>query len=300
MRDPMQLKRVGFLGLGIMGAPMALNLKKKGFEVTVWNRSPARAEAMAVSGLSVAKTPAELAANVDAYCTCVADPAALEEVALGKDGLLQGAKTGQLFIDFSTVSVPLIKRLEAAFAGKGVDFADAPVTGSKTGAEKGTLVIMTGCSDATLARATPIFQALGEKVVHCGAVGAGTQVKLAGNALIAAMLQSFSEGMLLTSAAGVDPRKFIEVVQASGFRSPYFDFKGQALLKRDFATHFSIDLMHKDLSLFLDNAATNRVPTPTAASLRETYNLARAAGKGGEDITAVITTHEAIAGRKIS
>jgi 3-hydroxyisobutyrate dehydrogenase len=279
---------------------MALNLKKKGFEVTVWNRSPARAEAMAVSGLSVARTPAELAANVDAYCTCVADPAALEEVALGKDGLLQGAKAGQLFIDFSTVSVPLIKRLEAAFAGKGVDFADAPVTGSKTGAEKGTLVIMTGCSDATLARATPIFQALGEKVVHCGAVGAGTQVKLAGNALIAAMLQSFSEGMLLTSAAGVDPRKFIEVVQASGFRSPYFDFKGQALLKRDFATHFSIDLMHKDLSLFLDNAAANRVPTPTAASLRETYNLARAAGKGGEDITAVITTHEAIAGRKIS
>lgn len=294
------IKRIGFLGLGIMGAPMAQNLKRKGFEVVAWNRSPARAEALQGLGIEVAATPAALAATVDAFCTCVADPAALEEVALGREGLVRGAKKGQVFIDFSTVSVALVKRLEQTFADVGVDFADAPVTGSKTGAEKGTLVIMTGCSEATLARATPVFQAVGEKVVHCGPVGAGTQVKLAGNALIAAMLQSFSEGMLLTQAAGVDPRKFIEVVQASGFRSPYYDFKGQALLKRDFTTHFSIDLMHKDLSLFLDNAAANRVPTPTAASLRETYNVARAAGKGGEDITAVITAFEQISGKKLS
>jgi 3-hydroxyisobutyrate dehydrogenase/2-hydroxy-3-oxopropionate reductase len=174
------------------------------------------------------------------------------------------------------------------------------VTGSRGGAEKGTLVIMTGCSLATLERATPIFQAVGEKVIHCGDVGTGTQVKLAGNALIAGMLQSFSEGMLLTKKAGVDPRKLLEVVQASGFRSPYFDFKGKAMLERDFTTHFSIDLMHKDLSLFLDNAATHRVPTPTAASLRETYNLARAAGLGDKDITAVVSAFEPLAGVKVS
>jgi 3-hydroxyisobutyrate dehydrogenase-like beta-hydroxyacid dehydrogenase len=131
-------------------------------------------------------------------------------------------------------------------------------------------------------------------------VGTGTQVKLAGNALIAGMLQSFSEGMLLTKKAGVDPRKLLEVVQASGFRSPYFDFKGKAMLERDFTTHFSIDLMHKDLSLFLDNAATHRVPTPTAASLRETYNLARAAGLGDKDITAVVSAFEPLAGVKVS
>ena len=177
--------------------------------------------------------------------------------------------------------------------------ADARVTDSKGGAEKGTLVIMTGCSAATLARATPVFQAVGEKVVHCGALGAGTQVKLAGNALIAAMLQSFSEGLLLTQKAGVDPRKFIEVVQASGFRSPYFDFKGKAILERDFSTHFAIDLMHKDVSLFLDNAAAHRVPTPTAASLRETYNFARASGLGEKDITAVITAYEDVVGVKV-
>lgn len=295
----MTIKHVGFLGLGIMGKPMALNLKKKGFAVTVWNRSIARANELKAEGIEVAATPAELASRADAFCTCVADPSALETVALGEQGLLSTARKGQLFIDFSTVSVALVQRLASAFAAKGIDFADAPVTGSKTGAEKGTLVLMTGCSEATLARATPIFQAVGEKVVHCGDVGAGTQVKLAGNAVIAAMLQSFSEGLLLTSKAGVDPRKFIEVVQASGFRSPYYDFKGQALLKRDFTTHFSIDLMHKDLSLFLDNAAVNKVPTPSAAAMRETYNFARAAGKGDQDITAVITAYEEIVGKRI-
>ncbi len=287
----MSIKRVGFLGLGIMGVPMARNLKKKGFEVVVWNRSVDKANALKADGLEVAESPEALARTVDAFCTCVADVPALEQIA---QGLLRGAKKGQLFIDFSTVSVPMVKSLAERFGALGVDFADAPVTGSRGGAEKGTLVIMTGCSDATLARATPLFQAVGEKVVHCGPVGAGTQVKLAGNALIASMLQSFSEGLVLTQKAGVDPRKFIEVVQASGFRSPYYDFKGKALLERDFATHFSIDLMHKDLSLFLENAAAHRVPTPSAASVKETYNLARAAGLGDQDITAVITAYEAL------
>lgn len=288
----MSIGHVGFLGLGIMGSRMAKNLKKKGFTVTVWNRTPGRAKALEADGIHVAATPADVAKVADAYCTCVADPAALREVALGKHGLLSAAKKGQLYVDFSTVSVELVKELDQAFGAAGVDFCDAPVTGSKNGAEKGTLLMMVGASDATLAKAQPVFQAVGEKVIHCGPVGAGTQVKLAGNALIAAMLQSFSEGLLLTSKAGVDPRKFIEVVQASGFRSPYYDFKGQTILARDFSTHFSIDLMHKDLSLFLDNAAAHRVPTPTTAGLRETYNLARAAGKGDADIGAVLTVFE--------
>ena len=293
----MAISRVGFLGLGTMGAPMAKNLQKKGFQVVVWNRTPARAEALKADGVEVAASPADLASKVDAFCTCVADPAALEGVA---EGLLQTARAGQLFIDFSTVSVPLVESLAARFAARGVDFADAPVTGSRSGAEKGTLVIMTGCSAQTLERATPIFQAVGEKVVHCGEVGAGTQVKLAGNALIAGMLQCFSEGLLLTKKAGVDPRKLIEVVQASGFRSPYFDFKGKAILERDFTTHFSIDLMHKDLTLFLDNAAAHQVPVPTAASLRETYAFARATGHGGQDIAAVVTAYEDVVGTQVS
>lgn len=292
--------KIGFAGLGTMGGPMALNLKRKGHEVTVWNRSRAKADALVPQGLAVAASPAELASKVEVFCSCVSDPAALEEVALGREGLLQGARAGQLYCDFSTVSVALVRRFEQAFAARGVDFADAPVTGSKTGAEKATLLVMTGCSEATLARATPVFLGVGEKVVHCGPVGAGTQVKLAGNALIASMLQAFSEGMLLTAKAGVDPRKFLEVVQASGYRSPYFEAKGGALLRRDFTPHFTVDLMHKDLGLFLDNAAQHRVPTPLAATIRETYNLARGAGKGDQDIASVITAFEDLVGQRIS
>ena len=293
------MKTIGFLGLGLMGSRMAKNLATKGFTVHAWNRTPGRVMDLVPLGVIAEPTPRSLATKVDAYCTCVSDPAALREVALGADGLLAGAKRGQLFIDFSTVSSGLTRQLEADFGARGVDFAEAPVTGSKNGAEKGTLVIMTGCTDATFARCKPIFDAVGEKAIHCGPVGAATAVKLSGNVLIAAMLQALSEGMLQCTKAGVDPRKLLEVIQASGFRSPYFDFKGKALLERDYSTHFSIDLMHKDLGLFLDAAAHNKVPAPTAASLRETYNLARAAGKGALDIGAVITAFEELVGTQI-
>jgi 3-hydroxyisobutyrate dehydrogenase-like beta-hydroxyacid dehydrogenase len=278
---------------------MAKNLATKGFQLTVWNRSRERAKPLEPLGVRVADTPAKLMAEVDVACTCVATPEALEEVVAGKDGLLSTARRGQLLIDFSTIGPDQARSLEKRAAERGVDFVEAPVTGSKNGAEKGTLLIMVGASPAALSRAEPVFRAVGEKWVHCGPVGAGSQVKLAGNALIAGMLQSLGEGMLLATRAGVDPARVLEVVQASGFRSPYFDFKGQALLRRDFEIHFAIDLMHKDLRLFLDSAARNRVPTPATAAVEQCYELARAAGKGEQDIGAVITTFEQLVGVEI-
>ncbi len=292
-------QRVGFLGLGLMGRGMAKNLATKGFQVTVWNRSRARAVALEPLGVKVADTPAQLMAAVDVACTCVATPAALEQVVAGKDGLLSTARTGQLLIDFSTIGPDQARSLAQRAAAAGVDFVEAPVTGSKNGAEKGTLLIMAGGTEAALARAEPVFRAVGEKWIHCGPVGAGSQVKLAGNALIAAMLQALGEGMLLATRAGVDPAKVLEVVQASGYRSPYFEFKGQALLRRDFETHFAIDLMDKDLGLFLDSAAAHRVPTPATAAVRQCYEMARAAGKGEQDIGAVITVLEQLVGTEI-
>lgn len=294
-----RIARVGFVGLGIMGSRMARNLAQKGFEVRVWNRSAARAEPLRAFGVQVSESPAALAGSSDAICTCVADPPALREVAFGERGLLAGARQGQLFIDFSTVSVELSRELEAACGARGMDFVEAPVTGSKNGADKGTLLMMVGASPQAFERAQPIFGAVGEKAIHCGPVGAGTQVKLAGNALIALMLQGLCEGMLLAKKAGVDPRKVLEVVQASGFRSGYFDFKGGAVLRRDFETHFSIDLMFKDLRLFLESAAQHRVPTPTVAAVAETYQLARAQGKGEQDIAAVITALEDLCGVRL-
>jgi 3-hydroxyisobutyrate dehydrogenase-like beta-hydroxyacid dehydrogenase len=292
-------QRVGFLGLGLMGRGMAKNLATKGFQVTVWNRSRGKATALEPLGVKVADTPAALMAEVDVACTCVATPVALEEVAAGKDGLLSAARRGQLWIDFSTIGPEQARSFERRAAAVEMDFVEAPVTGSKTGAEKGTLLIMAGGSTAVLSRAEPVFRAVGEKWIPCGQVGAGSQVKLAGNALIAAMLQAFGEGLLLAAKAGVDPAKVLEVIQASGFRSPYFEFKGNALLRRDFETHFSIDLMHKDLGLFLESAAALRVPTPTAAVVRQCYELARAAGKGEQDIGAVITVLEQLVGTEI-
>ncbi|HZA13698.1 MAG TPA: NAD(P)-dependent oxidoreductase [Myxococcaceae bacterium] len=296
----MTLSKVGFLGLGLMGARMAKNLAAKGFEVVVWNRTRARADALAKEArVQVASTPAEVATRVDAFCTCVADPPALREVAFGASGLFSASRAGQLFVDFSTVSPDLTAELDQTCATRGLDFVEAPVTGSKLGAEKGTLLIMAGAQEAALEKARPIFDAVGEKVIHCGKVGAGSHVKLAGNAIVALMLQGLSEGMLLAQKSGVDPRKLLEVVQASGYRSPYFDFKGQALLRRDFETHFAIDLMFKDLSLMLESAASHRVPTPCAAAVREVYQLARASGRGEKDIAATIGALEDLCDTRI-
>lgn len=292
----MTITKVGFAGLGLMGSRMAKNLAQKGFEVRGWNRSKKRAEGL---GLTLAANPKELAGWADALVTCVADPKALLEVMEGSQGFFPGSKKGQLWVDCSTIGPDDARAFDALAQARGVDFVEAPVTGSKNGAEKGTLVLMVGASEAAFSRAEPLFKAVGEKWIHCGPVGAASQVKIAGNALIAAMLQAFSEGLLLTKKAGVDPRKLIEVIQASGFRSPYFEFKGNAMLARDFTQHFSIDLMHKDLGLFLDNAARLQVPTPTAASLRETYNLARSAGKGQLDIGGVITAFEDLCGTRL-
>lgn len=296
-----ELKKIGFAGLGIMGSRMAKNLARKGFGVVVWNRTREKAEAVAkeVPGIEVATTPAALAAQVDAFCTCVSDPAALTEVCFSGHGLFAGARKGQLFIDYSTMSVELERRLYEVCREKGMDFVEAPVTGSKGGAEKGTLLVMAGGTEEALARAKPVMDAVSEKLIRCGEVGAGTQVKLAGNSLIALMLQGLSEGMLLARKAGVDPRKLLEVVQASGYRSPYFDFKGRQLMERDFEAHFTIDMMFKDLSLFIENAARNRVPTPCAAAVRETYQLARASGRGDLDIAAVAGALEDVCGVKI-
>jgi 3-hydroxyisobutyrate dehydrogenase-like beta-hydroxyacid dehydrogenase len=292
-------QRVGFLGMGLMGSRMARNLLRKGFSVTVWNRTRARAEELVKDGAKVASTPAEVMAEVDVACTCLATPAVLEEAVAGPEGLFKRARAGQLLIDFSTISPALARSLESRAKFLGVDFVESPVTGSKNGAEKGTLLLMVGGTEQAVARCQPVFAAVGEKSIYCGPVGSAAQVKLAGNALIASMLQGLSEGMLLATKAGVDPAKLLEVVQASGYRSPYFEFKGAALLRRDFSTHFSIDLMHKDLTLFLEEAAVQRVPTPLAAAVREVYALARAAGKGEQDIGAVITPFETLVGTEI-
>lgn len=278
--------RVGYVGLGIMGSRMAANLLAKGHHLTVWNRTPGRADELRAAGAAWAETPRALAVASEVVCVCVADPAALEQVTAGDHGLLGGLARGALVIDFSTVGPTATRRLEAACTAAGARFLAAPVTGSKNAAAAGTLLMMCGGPVETFAAAQPILSAVGAKAIHVGTAEQASQVKLMGNLIISHMVEALSEAGALAVRAGVGVEKLVEVMQASGFASPFWEFKGKALAARDFTTHFSVDLMHKDLSLALELGHQLDVPLPGAAAIREVYQMARVRGLGASDIVA--------------
>ncbi len=210
----------------------------------------------------------------------------MREVFHGDHGIEAGLRPGTLMIDFSTLAPEQTRALEAACHARSAAFLESPVTGSKIGAESGTLVMMCGGTPEAFSQAQPVLAAVGKKAIHVGAVGDASQVKLIGNMLIAHMLQGLNEGAALIAKAGIPMSKLLEVVQSSGYASPYWDFKGKALAARDFSTHFSIDLMHKDLTLAVQTGNALGVPLPGTAAIREVYALAQAQGLGEKDIGA--------------
>lgn len=270
-----------------MGSRMAANLATKGHEVVAWNRTK-----RATSGLALAATPADAAKNADALAMCLADPPAVESAFFGKSGGMPGAletlRDGAIVVDFSTGSPALAQKLDSAVRAKKGAFVESPVTGSKNGAAAGTLTLMCGGDEAALAAAKPILDAVATKVIHIGAVGTATRVKLMGNTVIGLMLEALCEGIVLCEKSGIPPAKLLEVIQASGYASPYWEFKGKAILAGDFDTHFSVDLMHKDLTLALESANELKVPAPGLTMIREQFQVVRAMGKGHEDIAALI------------
>ena len=283
----METRRVGFAGLGLMGSRMARNLLQKGFPLTVWNRTPDKAEALARDGAKVARTPRELAEASDVVITCVADPNAVGRIVFAEDGIRPALRPGFRYVETSTISPGQMRRIAEVVRAKGGDVLEAPVTGSKIGAEKGTLVIMTGGREETLQELMPVLMAIGGKVVHCGDIGHGSVVKLIGNSLISYMLEGLCEGLVVARKAGVSTEKLLEVVMASGYASPYFPFKANAIAKGDYEQHFSVDLLVKDQGLMLDEAHALQVPMPGLAVIREIFQSARAQGLGQEDIAAV-------------
>jgi len=287
------MKRIGFIGLGIMGSGMAKNLARRGYDVRVWNRSAERARAV---GLPVAETPRSLAEQTDAVVACVADPAAVERVVFADDGVLAAARPGFSYVECSTVSPELVRRAALAFSEKGATMLEAPVTGSRTAAENGTLLFMTGGPAEEHARLEPLLLAMGSRAIHCGAAGQGALMKLVGNTLISFMLEGLCEGLLVARKGGLSVDKVLEVIAASGFASPYYAFKGAAIRDRNFETQFCIDLLVKDQSLMLAEAATQPTPLPGLSAIREVFQAARAQGLGGHDIAAVIRALESAAG----
>jgi len=291
--------RIGFIGLGIMGQPMALNLVKAGHALTVYNRTAEKTEPLKQAGARVASTPAAAAAHAEFVVIIVTDSAAVEEVVLGKDGILGSLESGAVIIDSSTISPQVSRRMACQVAGPGAAWLDAAVTGSKHGAEKGDLTFMVGGDRQTFERALPILQVMGKKHIYCGQNGLGLSAKLAQNTIQATLLEVFSEGLVLAAKAGVPPETMLEVLQSSLARSALTDFKTPFILKGDFTPYFPLKLMHKDLELAMEAAYAHQVTMPVLAAAKEVYSAAKASGKGELDYAAIITYLEDLAGVKV-
>jgi 3-hydroxyisobutyrate dehydrogenase len=278
---------IGFIGLGLMGRPMAANLLKAGFPVTVWNRTAARTEPLVALGARAARSPREAAAAADVLITIVSDPPALEQVLFGENGALAGLRSGSVLIDSSTVSPALARRVATACGGQGIEFLDAPVTGGTWGAEKGELVFMVGGPAQTLSRVEPVLGALGKRWFHIGPHGAGQTIKLAMNMLFALEVDALAEALALATAGGVPGEKLVEVMQSSMGRAPVLDVKAPLLLKREYPPSFPLRLMHKDLTLALELAKQLGVPLPAGAAAHETYDAVLRAAREDVDYAAV-------------
>ncbi len=283
-----------------MGQPMALNLLKAGYAVTVFNRTQSKAKPLEQKGARVAASPAEAARDADFVMTIVSDSAAMEEVVLGRKGVLETLRPGAVLIDSSTISPVVSRKLACHVAGKSAEMLDAPVTGSKHGAEKGELTFMVGGERRTFDRVMPILQVLGKKHIYCGLHGAGSSAKLAQNAIQATTLEIFCEGFVLATKAGVKPEAMFEIIQSSLARASLTDFKAPFIFKGDFTTYFPLKWMHKDLELAMEAAYAQGVAMPATAAVKEVYGAAKAKeGRGDQDYAAVITFLEEIAGVRV-
>jgi 3-hydroxyisobutyrate dehydrogenase-like beta-hydroxyacid dehydrogenase len=282
---------VGFIGLGLMGKPMSLNLLKAGYTVTVWNRTASRAEEVVAAGGTLAKSAREVAASCDVLITIVSDPPALEEVlwgANGRDGALSALKSGAIYMDSSTVSPELARKIATECAKQNVRFLDAPVTGGDWGAKKGELLFMIGGDAETIREAEPLLGVMGKKWFHLGPNGAGQTIKLAMNAILALQVEALAEAMALVSAAGLQPEKLVEVLQSSMARSGVLDIKSQNLLKGDYTPSFPLRLMLKDVDLAMDLAKQVGVTLPATAAAQATYGAVKREAKEDMDYSGVM------------
>ncbi len=294
------MAKLGFLGLGIMGYPMARNLLKKGHEVAVWSFTSSKAKALqAEAGAVPCATPREVAAASEVIFLCVGDTDMAETVILGKDGLIEGASAGSTIVDTSTIAPSASLAIAEALAAKGIRFLGAPVTGSKPGAEGGTLTFMVGGDKDVYESVKPYMEAMGSNFYYCGLQGAGLHAKLSQNLILSNLLQAFNEGMILCSKAGVDPELMLDILNNSAARSGLVAFKAPYVFSRNFETNFSIKWMHKDVGLMLQSGDEQGVPLPLTGLTQQLLKAAIAEGYGDEDICASIKVLERIAGVQV-
>lgn len=284
----MSVKRVGFIGLGIMGAPMAANLLKAGFELTVWNRSPSRTKPLLEAGAQGEDSPAKVAAASEVTLSCVTNSGDVEEVALGPEGVIHGAKPGSVYIDCSTISPDTARKVARELAERQVSMLDAPVSGGDVGAIAGTLAIMAGGEAAVFERCLPVLQAMGKTIVHVGPAGAGQVVKLCNQVAGGLNLLAAAEAVNLARRSGVDPAKMLEVVSAGAAGSWMLSNLAPRAVKGDYAPGFMVDLMQKDLRLVLDAANETHTPLPGTALVSQLFQSIQAEGRGTDGTQSLV------------
>jgi 3-hydroxyisobutyrate dehydrogenase-like beta-hydroxyacid dehydrogenase len=293
--------KLGFLGLGIMGGPMARHLVMGGHQVAVWSNNQQKAKELAASaGAQFCTTPKEVAQNSDCAFLCVGDTAMSRGVILGENGLAKGAQKGYVIADCSTVSphesVLMAKELEAL----GIEFLDAPCTGSKAGAEGGTLTFMIGGKKEVFDSTKPWFEAMGKTLYYCGESGMGLRAKLTQNLILGNLLQAFNEGIVLSTKAGVDPELMLDILNNSAARSGFISIKAPMVFKRDFTTNFSVKWLEKDIGLAVDLGSELGVPLMLTGLTQQLLQAAMAKGFGEDDICGSIRFLEDLAGCEVS
>ncbi len=291
--------RVGFIGLGKMGRPMAVNLLRAGFPLIVHNRSRGVVEELAEQGAVAASSPGEIAAGSDIVLTCLPDPPAVEEVYLGTGGLVDSARAEQIFVDTSTVSLRTTRGLAAALPVRGAHFLDAPVSGGVDGAEAASLTIMVGGDAETFERARPVLAALGQRLHHVGPAGSGTVVKLVNQLLVGINVAGVAEAMVLGVKAGADPRAMLDVLSTSYGGSRMLERVVPLMLERRFDGGTPVDLIRKDLGLIAELAADLGVPIAGGETARHVFDAASAADCVMRDMAAVVLPLEGEVGVEV-
>jgi 2-hydroxy-3-oxopropionate reductase len=281
--------RVGFIGLGVMGRPMALHLHKAGHELAVWARRP---DSVGDLPARVCATPAELGGVCEVVFTVITSSADVEGVALGKDGLIHGMAPGSVLVDCSTIAPEVARKIAAQLASKGIHMLDAPVSGGAQGAIDATLAIMAGGEAAVLERVRPLLDCLGKRIVHVGPNGAGQVAKACNQMIMVAAIQAAAEAMRLAAAAGVDCGKVRQALSGGSAASRVLDVMGERMVRRDFSAGIEARLHHKDFGLVMEAARQSGVPVPLAAVVGQQLNALMAQGWGRDDTSSLLRVLE--------
>jgi 2-hydroxy-3-oxopropionate reductase len=291
--------KVGYIGLGLMGKPMAHNILKAGFPLVVHNRSRAAVDELVAAGASSAWTPAEVARQVDVVITNLPDSPDVEQVALGENGIIEGAHEGLIFIDNSTIKPATARKIALALAKKGVSALDAPVSGGDIGAINGTLTIMLGGEEAALEKAMPVLKAMGKSITLVGDAGAGQIAKVCNQIMVAAQMVGMAELLIVAQKAGADPQKVVQAIKGGAAQCWALDVKPPRLFAGNRQPGFKAYMQAKDLNIVLDTAREYGVPVPGTAANAQLFSAMLEMGMGDLDNSAVLGVIEALAGETL-